>query len=104
MKITVVSGGSSYTPELIDGFLERTDSLPVSELWLMYVLPERLEIVGGFAQRMIEAKGSPFAVHLTTDQRETVRDASYVTTQLRVGWMQARREDEYLGRGHGLIG
>lgn len=50
MKITVVGGGSSYTPELINGFLERTDSLPVSELWLMDVLPERLEIVGGFAQ------------------------------------------------------
>ena len=104
MKITVIGGGSSYTPELINGFLERIDSLPVSELWLMDMLPERLEIVGGFAQRMVAAKGSPFRVHLTTDQRQAVRGASYVITQLRVGWMQARREDEYLGRRHGLIG
>ena len=104
MKVTVIGGGSSYTPELINGFLERVDSFPVTELWLMDVLPERLEIVGGFAQRMVEAKGSPFTVHLTTDQREAVRGASYVTTQLRVGWMQARREDEYLGLRHGLIG
>lgn len=104
MKIAVIGGGSSYTPELINGFLARRDTLPVSELWLMDILPERLEIVGGFAQRMVEAAGSPFAVHLTTDQREAVRGANYVLTQLRVGWMAARREDEYLGKRHGLLG
>jgi len=104
MKVTVIGGGSSYTPELINGFLERVHSFPLTELWLMDVLPERLEIVGRFAQRMVEAKGAPFEVILTTDQRKAVEGASYVTTQLRVGWMQARREDEYLGRRHGLIG
>jgi 6-phospho-beta-glucosidase len=89
---------------LINGFLQRVDSLPLSELWLMDILPERLEVVGRFAQRMVEAKGRPFQVHLTGDQRAAVTDASYVITQLRVGWMQARREDEYLGRRHGLVG
>jgi 6-phospho-beta-glucosidase len=104
MKVAVIGGGSSYTPELINGFLDRVNDFPVTELWLMDVLPERLDTVGGFAQRMVEAKGSPFQVYLTTDQREAVKGASYVTTQLRVGWMQARREDEYLGLRHGLIG
>ncbi|MCQ3931389.1 MAG: 6-phospho-beta-glucosidase [Chloroflexi bacterium] len=104
MKVAVIGGGSSYTPELINGFLERMGSFPIKELWLMDILPERLEIVGKFAQRMVKAAGAPFEVHLTTDQREAVRGANYVTTQLRVGWMQARREDEYLGRRHGLIG
>ena len=104
MKVAVFGGGSSYTPELINGFIERVDSFPLSELWLMDILPERLEVVGGFAQRMVAAKGSPFQVHLTTNQQEAIAGASYVTTQLRVGWMQARREDEYLGRRHGLIG
>lgn len=104
MKVAVIGGGSSYTPELINGFLERVDSFPLSELWLMDILPERLEVVGGFAQRMVEAQGSPFTVHRTSDQRAAVRGADYVITQLRVGWMQARREDEYLGRRHGLIG
>lgn len=104
MKVTVIGGGSSYTPELINGFIKRVDSFPISDLWLMDILPQRLEIVGGFAQRMVAAKGSPFQVHLTTDQREAIDGSSYVTTQLRVGWMQARREDEYLGRRHGLIG
>jgi 6-phospho-beta-glucosidase len=104
MKVTVIGGGSSYTPELINGFLERVDQFPLTELWLVDILPERLDVVGGFAQRMVRAKGSPFQVHLTTDRREGVAGAGYVTTQLRVGWMQARREDEYLGRRHGLIG
>lgn len=104
MKIAVFGGGSSYTPELINGFLDRVDTLPVTELWLMDILPERLDIVGKFAQRMVAARGTPFDVVLTTDQQAAVHDADYVTTQLRVGWMQARREDEYLGRRHGLIG
>jgi 6-phospho-beta-glucosidase len=76
----------------------------MTELWLMDILPERLESVGKFAQRMVQAAGAPFEVHLTTDQREAVKGASYVLTQLRVGWMAARREDEYLGLRHGIIG
>ncbi len=104
MKITIIGGGSSYTPELINGFLERLDQLPVSELWLHDILSERLEIVGKFAQRMVAKRGNPFTVHLTDNRKEAIRDTSYVITQLRVGWMKARREDEYLGKRHGLIG
>ena len=104
MKVAVIGGGSSYTPELVNGFLERTSSFPLSDLWLMDVAKERLEVVGRFAQRMVAAKGAPFTIHLTTDQREAVGGARYVITQLRVGGMQARRDDEYLGQRHGLIG
>lgn len=104
MKVTVIGGGSSYTPELINGFLERTRSFPLQELWLTDISAKRLEVVGGFAQRMVAAKGGPFQVYLTVDQREGVQGASYVITQLRVGGMAARREDEYLGHRHGLIG
>lgn len=104
LKVAVIGGGSTYTPELVNGFLARVDQFPVTELWLMDIDEERLKIVGGFAQRMVEAKGSPFKVFLTTNQREAVKDASYVTTQLRVGHMEARRRDEYLGLRHGLIG
>lgn len=104
MKVAVIGGGSSYTPELINGFLARVESFPMTDLWLMDISQERLDIVGGFAQRMVEANGTPFNVHLTTDQRAAVRGAGYVITQLRVGGMAARRQDEYLGRRHGLIG
>lgn len=104
LKVAVVGGGSTYTPELVNGFLERSASLPISDLWLMDIHPERLEIVGGFARRMVKARGEPFRVHLTTDQHAAVAGASYVITQLRVGMMPARRADEYLGRRHGLVG
>ena len=104
MKIAVIGAGSTYTPELINGFIERIASLPLTELALMDINPQRLEIVGGFARRMVAAKGAPFTVTLTTDQRAAVKDARYVITQLRVGGLQARREDEYLGRRHGLVG
>ena len=104
LKVAVIGGGSTYTPELVNGFLARLNNFPVDELWLMDIDEERLKIVGGFAQRMVEAKGSPFKVILSTNQRASITDASYVTTQLRVGHMEARRRDEYLGLRHGLIG
>jgi len=104
MKVAVIGGGSTYTPELVNGFLTRTDQFPLKELCLMDIDAARLEIIGGFARRMVEARGSPFKVVLTTDQREAIKNASYVTTQLRVGQMEARRKDEYLGQRHGLIG
>lgn len=104
LKVAVFGGGSTYTPELVNGFLARLEQFPLDELWLMDIDKERLDIVGGFAQRMVEFKGSPFKVVLTTNQREAVKDADYVTTQLRVGHMEARRRDEYLGLRHGLIG
>src|ERR1051325_8368659 len=104
LKVAVIGGGSTYTPELVNGFLARLARFPLNELWLMDIDSERLDIVGGFAQRMVQAKGSAFKVILTTDQREAVKDATYVTTQLRVGQMEARKNDEYLGLRHGLIG
>ena len=104
LKVTVIGGGSSYTPELIKGFLDRVETFPIDELWLVDISQERLDIVGGFAQRMVRAHGAPFAVHLTIDRRRGLEGASYVITQLRVGGMAARREDEYLGRRWGLVG
>lgn len=104
MKITVIGGGSTYTPELVNGFLQRAERLPLDELCLMDIDPQRLAVVGGFAQRMAAAHGQPFKVTLSHNQREAIAGASYVVTQLRVGMMPARRGDEYLGKRHGLIG
>ncbi len=104
MKITVIGGGSTYTPELVNGLLAKLDSLPLKELWLMDIDKERLEVVGGFAQRMVKSKSEPFRVVLSGNQHEAIAGASYVITQLRVGKMPARRGDEYLGLRHGLIG
>jgi 6-phospho-beta-glucosidase len=89
---------------LVNGFLARTDAFPLDELWLFDIDQQLLEVVGRFAQRIVEAKGAPFKVILSTDRQASIKDAAYVTTQLRVGQMEARRNDEYLGRRHGLIG
>ena len=104
MKVTVIGGGSTYTPEIVKGFIDRVDTFPVSELCLMDIDAKRLDVVGGFAKRIVEEYDSPFKVVLSTNQQESVRGAAYVTTQLRVGQMQARRADEYLGKRHSLIG
>lgn len=104
MKVTVIGGGSTYTPELISGFLARVEEFPVDELWLMDVDPQRLEIVGGFTQRIVSNVGNPFKIILTTDRREAVQGTNYLITQFRVGMMKARRADEYLGLRHSLIG
>ena len=104
LKVAVIGGGSTYTPELVNGFLARTSELPLDELWLMDIDERRLKIVGEFSQRMVSARGKPFKVILTTEKHKAIQGTSYVITQLRVGQMPARRDDEYLGKRHGLIG
>lgn len=104
MKFTVIGGGSSYTPELLDGLFQRLDRIPVTELWLMDQDARRLMINSGFARRMADLRGCTIDIHHTSDLHEAVRDAKYVITQIRVGQMQARINDEKLGLRHGIIG
>ena len=104
MKVTTIGGGSTYTPELVQGFIERHERLGLRELWLMDIDAGRLEVVGGFVRRMVAAAGARFEVHLTTDRQAALQGADFVTTQIRVGGMAARREDEYLGRRWELVG
>ncbi len=104
IKVSVIGGGSTYTPELVFGFLERQDMFPIDELWLMDVDAERLEVVGRFAQRIAAHKKARFKVILSHNQRDSIEGSSYVITQLRVGHMVSRRGDEYLGKRYGLVG
>lgn len=104
MKFTVMGAASSYSPELVDGLFTWLDRIPVTEVWMMDPNAERLAITSGLAQRMAAKNGNPFTVHATTDLREAVRDASYVITQIRVGGIQARINDEKLGLRHGIVG
>lgn len=104
LKVSVIGGGSTYTPELLSGFLQKQDELPLDELWLMDIQPGRLQVVGDFVERIAVKNKARFKIILSTDQQESIRDAAYVITQTRVGKMEARRQDEYLGRRHGLVG
>jgi 6-phospho-beta-glucosidase len=104
LKVTVVGGGSTYTPELVDGLLRRRGALPLRELYLLDPARERLEIVGAFARRMCEAAGADVTVRWGDDPVAAVAGASFVVTQLRVGGQAARHRDELMGRDFGLIG
>ncbi len=104
MKIVVIGGASTYTPELIDGFIARAGVLPLREIWLVDPNEERLKIVGAFAQRMVKQANAPFRVELTGDRRRALDGADFVITQLRVGGQAARHGDELLGRRHHLVG
>lgn len=104
MKICVIGAGSTYTPELVEGLLANRDSIPLERLSLMDVDPQRLEVVGGLASRMVAAAGSPFQVECSTDLEASVAGADFVSTQIRVGGQQARHDDTTLALQHGLIG
>jgi 6-phospho-beta-glucosidase len=106
IKIATIGGGSSYTPELVEGLIKRYDELPLRELWLVDVKEgkEKLEIVGSLAKRMFEKAGLPVEVHLTLDRGDALKDADFVTTQFRVGLLDARAKDERIPLKYGVLG
>lgn len=106
LKIAVIGGGSSYTPELIEGFIKGYNQLPVNDLYLVDIESgkEKLEIVGALAKRMIDASGLPIRLHLTLNRREAIKDARFICTQIRVGGLDARVRDERISLEHHCIG
>src|SRR5256885_6832177 len=103
VKIAVVGGGSTYTPELIEGFATRPDRLPIDELVLLDIDPSRLEVVGGLARRMLDRLGWGGRLVTTQDREAAIDGANYVVIQLRVGGQAARLVDETLPRKFGTI-
>ncbi|SEK55536.1 6-phospho-beta-glucosidase [Carnobacterium iners] len=106
LKIVTIGGGSSYTPELIEGFINRYDELPIDEIWLVDIEEGRgkLEIIGELSKRMIEKANVPIKVYLTLDREEALKDADFVTTQFRVGQLEARAKDEKIPLKYNTIG
>ena len=104
VKVAVVGGGSTYTPELVEGFVTRSDRLPVDELALLDIDPERLAVVGALAERMAGRSGWSGTVRPTEDAREALEGADFVIVQLRVGGNQARLHDETIPLTFGFIG
>ncbi|WP_276972313.1 6-phospho-beta-glucosidase [Tatumella ptyseos] len=106
MKIVTIGGGSSYTPELIEGLILRQNKLPITEIWLVDIEDgkEKLQIVGEMARRMVEAAGLNWQIRLTLDRKAALKDADFVTTQFRVGLLEARQKDECIPLSHGYLG
>lgn len=104
MKIAVIGGGSTYTPELIEGFARRAEALTVDELVLHDIAADRLGVVAGLAQRILNRQGYPGRLTKTTSLDEAVDGAAAVLIQLRVGGQQARLVDETLPAKFGVLG
>ncbi|WP_236240720.1 6-phospho-beta-glucosidase [Streptomyces sp. CC228A] len=104
MKLVVVGGGSTYTPELVDGFARLRDVLPVAELVLVDPAAERLEPVGGLARRILARQGHPGKVTWTADLDAAAEGADAVLLQLRVGGQAARQQDETWPLECGCVG
>ncbi|OKI12147.1 6-phospho-beta-glucosidase [Streptomyces sp. CB03911] len=104
LKLAIVGGGSTYTPELIDGFARLRDTLPIGELVLIDPAADRLELVGGLARRIFAKQGHPGTISTTTDVAAGVQGADAVLLQLRVGGQAARDRDETWPLECGCVG
>ncbi|MFJ8913611.1 6-phospho-beta-glucosidase [Amycolatopsis sp. NPDC102389] len=104
MKLAVVGGGSTYTPELIDGIAGRRSTLDVDEIVLIDPDAYRVEAVGDFSNRLLSHAGHPARVRTTASLEEGVEGASAVLIQLRVGGQRARRGDETFPHACGCVG
>ena len=104
MKIAVIGAGSTYTPELIDGFIKRKNELPVTSFYFMDIDKRKLKIVGNFAQRMLDANDIKCKFVMTEDLKTAVKDADFVLAQVRVGKLDARIKDEKVPLKYDLIG
>jgi 6-phospho-beta-glucosidase len=104
VKVAVIGGGSTYTPELVEGFGLRRDVLPVEELVLHDIDQSRLDVVGGLAERILRKLEFPGRLTLTTDRESAVEGADFVLVQLRVGGLRARLQDETIPPKFGCIG
>ncbi|WP_123819988.1 6-phospho-beta-glucosidase [Kitasatospora cineracea] len=104
MKLAIVGGGSTYTPELIDGFARLRDTLPIRELVLIDPAADRLELIAALARRIFAKQGHGATVTTATDVTAGVRGADAVLLQLRVGGQAARNQDETWPLECGCVG
>ncbi len=106
MKLVVIGGGSSYTPELIDGVIQHKDTLPVTEIVLVDVEAglEHVSINAEFAKRMVKKAGLDISIRYTLDRKEGLKDADFIINQMRVGGLDARGKDERIPLKYGVIG
>lgn len=106
LKVVTIGGGSSYTPELIEGFIKRYSEFPLTEIWLVDIEKgsEKLRICTELARRMIAKAGLPIEVFATLNRKEALKEADFVTTQFRVGFLDAREKDEMIPGKYNIIG
>ena len=106
LKLAAIGGGSSYTPELVEGLILRQDEFPVGELWLVDI-PQgqrKLEIVAALARRMVAKAGVDMKIYSSLERDRALKNADFVISQFRVGQIEARILDETIPGKYGLLG
>ncbi len=104
IKVVVVGGGSTYTPELVDGLCDVEDRMVVDDLVLLDPSDERREVVGGLSERILRERGWHGTFATTPDPHAALEGADFVVVQLRIGGQAARHVDETLPVGYGCLG
>ena len=106
IKLAIIGGGSSYTPELVEGVIKRLEFLPVKQMHFVDIESgaEKLEIIKGLAQRMVAQAGADIEIKASFDRRDAIKDADFVMTQFRVGGLAARANDERIPIKYDVIG
>lgn len=106
LKIVVIGGGSSYTPELVEGIINKREQLPVSELVFVDISIglEKVQINTEFVKRMFAKEQMDVAISYTLDRRTALVGADFVMTQFRVGGLDARAKDERIPLKYGMVG
>ncbi|QUL98123.1 MAG: 6-phospho-beta-glucosidase [Candidatus Fermentithermobacillus carboniphilus] len=104
LRVSILGGGSAYTPGLIEGFIRQKHKVPLKELVLMDIDGEKLETVGSLVSRMVEKELPGVRVTLTGDRARAIRGMDFILCQIRVGGLAARHVDESVPLRFGVIG
>lgn len=106
IKLVTIGGGSSYTPELVEGMILRADQLNIKEWWFVDVEQgaDKQDIVVNLARRMVEGAGLDWKIEATLDRKAALKGADFVTSQFRVGQLTARYLDESIPLSYGMLG
>jgi len=104
LRVSILGGGSAYTPGLIEGFIRLKDTVPLERLVLMDIDSRKLSIVGAMVKAMLEVEMPGTRVDLTQDRMEAIQDMDFILCQIRVGGLAARHLDESIATKLGLVG
>lgn len=103
-KLAYIGGGSSYTPEFVDGFIQHQDEVEVEEIALHDISEDRLQVVGGMVERMLRYAELDTNVTLTTTRAEAIEGADFIVSAIRVGGLEARIRDEKIPLKYDVVG
>lgn len=104
LRVSILGGGSAYTPGLIEGFIRMKDMVPLERLVLMDIDSRKLSVVGTMVKAMLEVEMPDTRVDLTQDRLDAIQDMDFILCQIRVGGLAARHIDEYIATELGLVG